>query len=194
MLKLSNRNQLFLGLFFVLLMAVSRGHHFESLQQLPAASLAIFFLAGIYIKKSWFFPLLLVEAALIDYVVITFGDVSSFCVTPAYAMLILAYGAMWLGGVWYSNRHENTWITFLPLALSVIVAVFLSEVISSGSFYFLSDRFADTNMTEMLARLIKYSPNALANTVFYVGCAALIHMMIVAIKSVSSADNSESAS
>ncbi|MFK8067542.1 MAG: hypothetical protein AB8D52_04785 [Gammaproteobacteria bacterium] len=194
MLKISNRNQLFLGLFFVLLMAVSRGHHFESLQSLPSASLAIFFLAGIYIKKSWFFSLLLAEAALIDYVVITFGGVSSFCVTPAYAMLILAYGAMWMGGAWYSNRHENRWTTFVPLVLSIVAAVFISEVISSGSFYFLSERFTDTNMTEMMARLIKYSPNALANTAFYVGCAALIHVTLVAIKSVSNEENSDSIS
>lgn len=190
MLKLSNRNQIFIGLFLMLLMVISRGHHFESLQHLPSAALAIFFLAGLYIKRTWFFPVLLAVAALIDYMAINVGGVSSFCVTPAYSMLILAYGTMWMGGRWYSARHQNTWSTLIPLALSLVAAVFVSEIISSGSFYFLSDRFAETSMTEFFARLVKYSPNMLSSTAFYVGSAALIHSVLVAIKSVTEEDQS----
>lgn len=43
MLTLSTRSQIAIGIALVLLMIITRGHHFSSLQNLPGASWAIFF-------------------------------------------------------------------------------------------------------------------------------------------------------
>ncbi len=47
MLILSKQTQIVIGLVLVLLMAVTRGHHFATLNHLPGASWAVFFLAGL---------------------------------------------------------------------------------------------------------------------------------------------------
>ncbi len=69
-----------------LAMAVTRIHHFDVL---PDASWAIFFLAGFWLRGSarWAFPLLMAEAVLVDFVVITQQGMSfwsQYCVSPAY--------------------------------------------------------------------------------------------------------------
>ena len=57
MLDLSRRSQVAIGIVLVLLVAMTRGSHF-SLVNLPSASWAVFFLAGVLLKPRWVFPLL----------------------------------------------------------------------------------------------------------------------------------------
>ena len=90
MLKLTRNNQLIVAFILVLLMAVTRGHHFASLNHLPGASWAVFFLAGAYLRPLWVFPALFLEAALLDFAAISWSGVSSFCVSPAYIFLLPA--------------------------------------------------------------------------------------------------------
>ena len=189
MLKLSDRYQLFIGLFLVLLMVATRGHHLATITHLPDASLAIFFLAGIYITRVWFFPLLLAEAALLDYVVITLGGVSSFCVSAAYVFLIASYGVLWFAGRKYASVHKEQWQTLVPLVLFMVFADGISEVISSGSFYYLSGRFTDPGLAEFAGRLVKYGPGMLTSLAFYVGCAIVIHVIVSTLRSLSTKDH-----
>lgn len=179
MLTLSNRNQLLIGLALALLMIATRGHHFASLEHLPSASWAVFLLAGLYLRPMWVFPALLALAGFLDYVAITWGGVSSFCVTPTYAMLLPAYGTLWLAGRWYARHYSFEWRTIVPLSLAVLIGTTVCEVISSGSFYFFSGRFVDTNVAEFGARLVEFFPASLQSLLFYIAIAAVIHILLI---------------
>jgi hypothetical protein len=179
MLSLSNRQQFILGLLLVALMAFTRGHHFSTINHLPSATLAVFFLAGLYVSSKWLMAILFAEAALLDYAAITFGGVSSFCVSPAYVMLIPAYGSLWLAGHWYTKQYQFSWSTLLPLSLSVVFATAVSQVFSGGGFYFFSGRYTEPTFAEYGERFITYFPSALSNLAFYLALAIAFHIIAV---------------
>ncbi|GGO81451.1 hypothetical protein GCM10011348_20520 [Marinobacterium nitratireducens] len=180
MLQLSSRARLGLGLGLALLMLATRGHHFASLENLPSASWSVFFLAGFYLRSKWAFLALMVEAVLLDVVAVGFQGVSDFCVSAAYPMLLPAYGALFLGGRWFAGQYRPQLSALLPLVLSVLVASSLCQLISSGSFYFFSGRFADPTLAELGQRLLRYGPRSLASMGFYIGTAALLHAAVLA--------------
>ena len=177
MLTLSRTHQIILGLGLAALVIATRGHHFASINSLPSASLAVFFLAGLYLRPTWVFPALLALCAGLDYSAITFGGVSSFCVTPAYALLLPAYGAMWLAGHWVAKRYSFSMSTLLPLLGSVAVAATISELLSSGGFYFFGGRYANPTLAEFGSRLAKYFPHQLENLAFWLGIALVVHVV-----------------
>lgn len=94
MLSLSQRQQWLIAACLLLLMLVTRGHHFASVDALPSASWAVFFLAGLYLSRGLWFPIFLVLAATLDFAAIYWGGVSSYCVSPAYSFLLPAYGSL----------------------------------------------------------------------------------------------------
>jgi hypothetical protein len=167
----------------------SRSDHFAGELQLhlPDASAAVFFLAGVYLRPMWIAAALLVEAALIDYTAIAVGGVSSFCTSPAYGFLLPAYGALWLAGRWYAKtpnkevRHRFAFSTLLPLAASVVIGGVVSELFSSGGFYFFSGRF-EPNVAEFGARIARYFPSSLSTLAFYVAVAAIVHAALGAVR------------
>jgi hypothetical protein len=154
---------------------------------LPDASAAVFFLAGVYLRPIWMLPALLVEAALIDYLAIAVGGVSSFCISPAYGFLLPAYGALWLAGRWYAKtsnkqvRHRLAFSTLLPLAAGVVTGGLVSDLFSSGGFYFFSGRF-EPNLAAFGARIARYFPSSLATLAFYVAVAAIVHAAFGAVR------------
>lgn len=176
MLVLASRTQLMIGIGLAALIAATRGHHVDLLNHLPSASWAAFFLAGVYVRSLWLFPALLAEAAVLDYAAITWGGLSSFCVSPAYGFLLPAYGALWGAGRWYANRHHEKLSTLIPLAMSALIGVLLCELLSSGSFYYLSGRFEQTNLAGFGERVVRFFPRALLAFLFYVGAASLLHV------------------
>jgi len=175
MLTLSTRSQIGIGLALVLLMIITRGHHFASMHNLPGASWAIFFLAGVYLRSAW--PLLGFFAMtwLLDYAGYTWGGTSGFCLTPAYIFLLPAYTSLWLAGRWYANQHQFAWRTFIPLSFSIFVGLTLCELFSSGGFYFFSGRFEETTLLEFSERLIRFFPMYIESFVFYAGIAIVTH-------------------
>lgn len=187
MLQLSSRAQLGLGLGLALLMLATRGHHFASLENLPSASWSVFFLAGFYLRSKWAFPALMAEAVLLDFIAVGFQGVSDFCVSAAYPMLLPAYGSLWLGGLWFARRYRPQLSSLLPLSLAVLAASGACELISSGSFYFFSGRFADPTLAEFGLRLLRYGPLSLESMAFYIGIAALLHAATIAVKGLKSA-------
>ena len=179
MFTLSNRQQIAVGLLLIALMAFTRGHHFSTINHLPSASWAVFFLAGFYVSSKALFPLLLLEAGLLDYAGITYGGVSSACISPAYIMLLPAYASLWFAGKWYKNRYQFNWPNLLPLTASVVVASAVSTVLSGGGFYFLSGRYPEPTLVEYGARFINYFPSSLSNIVFYIALAMAFHVLAV---------------
>lgn len=179
MLTVSPRHQILIGVALFVFMAATRSHHFASLLHLPDASWAVFFLAGIYVRPGWVFFAMLLEAALLDYAAISWGGVSSFCISPAYGFLVPAYGALWLAGRWYSRRHGWSWASLIPLGGSALTGAALCDILSGGGFYFFSGRFVETSLAEWGLRLLQYFPPFLIAMAFYLGVAAITHVVLV---------------
>jgi hypothetical protein len=166
---------------FVALMAATRFHHFGSAISLPDASLAVFFIAGFYLRSSWLLVALLALAALIDYLAISVGGVSDWCVTPAYFFLIPTYAVMWFAGRWVGARHRETWMALAPLAAALAVSVTVAFVISNVSFYFLSGRLPETGLMEYGLLIMKYFPLYAGSAFAYVAAAVALHVAVAAL-------------
>jgi len=175
-----NHSKPFWPLFLTLtiLMAATRSHHFAGITHLPDASWAVFFLAGFYLRPVWVFGALLALAGVSDYLAISQFGVSDFCVSAAYGFLLPAYGALWFAGRRYAGHYRWQWTTLPWLAGFALVGAAISEMLSSGSFYFLSGRFADTNLNEFAGRLALYFPQALEGLALYLGAAVIAHVAL----------------
>lgn len=170
-----------IGMLLVLVMAVTRSHHFGSIVNLPDASLAVFFLAGFYLRSPLVLLGLLGEALLIDYVVTTYAGVSDWCITPAYYFLVPAYAAIWFTGRWYATRHRQSWSTLIPLVAALAVGVLLAFAISNLGFYMFSGRTPGMEAMEYVVRVSKYFPSYAMSTFIYVAIAALMHALATAL-------------
>ncbi len=185
MLKLSTRHQIVIGIALAALMLATRGQHFPTVKQmLPSASWAVFFLAGVYLRPAWVLAALFGLASLLDFAAINWQGVSDYCVSPAYIALIPAYAVLWFGGRWFAGRYSVKPVALLWLAASVLVSVFVCELISSGSFYFFSGRFAEPTLTEFAGRIVKYFPSFLGSTAFWIATAALVHTAVVVTRDI----------
>ena len=182
MMNLSIRNQLTTGVVLMLLMIVTRGHHFSSLHSLPGASWAVFFLAGVYLRAVWPLAGLFILTWILDFSAYTWGGASSFCLTSAYVFLLPAYSGLWYAGRWYARRHQFEWQTVLPLSLSLMIGAAVCELFSSGGFYFFSGRFEETTFAEFGQRLIQYFPHYVGSLIFYIGITAVIHTLFINIR------------
>jgi len=178
MTQLAPRHQIWLGLALAALMTATRSQHFAALHHLPEASWAVFFLAGVFLSSRWAFPALCGLAFASDWLAVTWLGVSSFCVTPAYAMLLPAYGVLWLAGRWYARRLSARPAALPPLAGALLGSALVAELLTSGGFYFLGGRFAEPTLAGFLPRLGQYFPSALGALFLYVGLAALVYGLV----------------
>ena len=167
-----------IALLLALLMVATRFHHFGSATHLPDASLAVFFLGGFYLRRPALLGCYLAQAALIDYLAITLGGVSDWCVTPAYSFLIPTYASLWLGGVWYARRHQMEWRTLAPFFGAVALGVSAAFLISNASFYVLSGYFPEMGWIEYASRVAKYFPPYAAAAAAYIVLAAALHVLV----------------
>jgi hypothetical protein len=175
MTTLSARNQVWAGLALAGLMLATRSSYLSGVHHMPNASWAVFFLAGVYLRPAWAFGALLTGAATSDYVAITFGGVSAFCVTPAYAMLLPAYGSLWLAGRWTSRQNLDGWSALAALAGAALLSAATAELLSSGGFYFLGGRYVDPTLAEFGERFVRYFPRNLVSLAIYLSLAGVVH-------------------
>lgn len=176
MFTLSPKNQWLVGGVLLLAMLITRAHVTDHLLD---ASWAVFFLAGFYLRNALAFGVFMVTAVLIDYVAITKFGVSDFCVSQAYVALVPAYAALYVAGRWFAGQYQGeTLVSLGKLVLAVVVGFALAELISSGSFYFLSGKFADVSMAEFGNRLMKYAPHGLYVTGLYVTVGTFVHVAV----------------
>jgi len=183
MLSLPSPQQHPIGIPLALIKALTRSHHWATLHSLPDVSWAAFFLAGVYLRAFWIAPVLMLGAALADYVAITWGGVSSFCISPAYVALVPAYGALFLAGRIYARHHRLSWSALPWLVGSALAGAVLAELFSGGGFYFFSGRFAEPSLGEFIPRLVKYFPHMLSTMAAYLGLAAVIHVAVASLRS-----------
>ena len=181
MLNLSARQQIAISLVLVLMMLFTRSHHWASIHSLPDASWAIFFLLGVYVRALWVVPVLITASVTIDYVAITWGGVSDFCVSPAYWLLIPAYLVLFAGGRFYARRHRLSLLGLARLVGVALAVVMVAELLTSGGFYFFSGRFAEPTLAGFVPRFEQYFPPMLGTFALYLGVAATVHVALAAV-------------
>jgi hypothetical protein len=165
----------------VLLMAATRVNHFVPV---PDASWAVFFIAGFYLKGAvrWAFPLLMIEAVLVDYFVISGQGISfwdHYCVSAAYWFLVPAYLTLWIGGAVLRSQYRGLHLRELGLLVaSFLVALSASYVISNGSFYWISDSVPEPRtLSAWLVNLGDWYLPYLKTQTLYVAIAASLHVL-----------------
>lgn len=177
MLELSRRSQVAIGIVLVLLVAMTRGSHF-SLVNLPSASWAVFFLAGVLLKPRWVFPLLFLQTTFMDIMSVGWTNAGHHCMTVAYWMLLPAYAALWFGGRLYARWHREQLSSLLVLIPTVLSSALVCQLFSSGGFYFFSGRYDTPTFPGMLERIATYYPQYLSSMALYVGAAAVIYIVL----------------
>lgn len=174
-----------LGIFFALalVMAATRAHHFGPL---PDASWAVFFLGGFWLRGAgrWAFPLLMAEAVLVDYFVITGQGIpfwSHYCVSPAYWFLVPSYFTLWMGGSWLARREQGLRLSTLGLAAgALLVSEAACYLISNGSFYWLSASVpAPRTFAAWGANLMDWYLPFLGVAAVYVAIGAVLHVVVI---------------
>lgn len=174
-MNLSPRTQLLIGIALAALMAMTRGQHFATLN-LPSASWAVFLLAGVLLKPRWVFPALFIEASMLDFAAIQWAGVSDWCMSPAYWMLVPAYGSLWLGGRLYAGWHSDRLSSLALLAATVAVSALVCYLFSGGGFLFFSGRYPEPTLALLAERIAFYYPRYLGSLALYVGLAALLYV------------------
>ncbi len=170
----SSRAQLYVGLGLAALLWLTRGQHFGGLD-LPSASWAAFFLAGVLLKPRWVFAALFSLASLVDFVAIGWLGVSDWCLSPAYWALVPAYGSLFFGGRLYARLHRDSLSGIATLSAVAVLSAFVCYVISGGSFLYFSGRFAEPTLAMLGEHIATYYPAYLASMSFYVGVAAVLY-------------------
>lgn len=164
------------------LMAATRFNHFGSAISLPDASLAIFFLGGLYLAtlaraSIAAFIVLIVEAGLVDYYAVSIQGVSDWCMTPAYWFLIPTYGSLWLAGRWFALRHAIEGRGLVGLALTAWAAISFAFIFSNAAFYLFSEYFAGMSAVEYASRVAQYYGSYVSAALLYIACAVGIQMV-----------------
>jgi hypothetical protein len=174
------RQQLAVGLILGAVMAATRFNHFGSPLNLPDASLAIFFLAGLYLARSIWFPIFIVEAGLMDWASIA-GGVSDWCVTAAYGFLIPTYAALWFAGRWYRRHARMEWRTLMPLVGALGLGLMTAFTISNGSFYLFSGYFTELAWSDYVRGVVGYFPAYAGYALLYTTMALCVHAAVLAL-------------
>jgi hypothetical protein len=169
-------------LLLALVMAATRLHHFSVI---PDASWGIFFLAGFWLRGSarWAFVLLIAEAVLIDFFVITGQGLdfwTHYCVSPAYWSMPAYFGALWFGGSWLAAHQHGLRASTLGLAVgALLVSEAACYLISNGSFYWLSNAVPlPRSTTSWMSNLGDWYLPFLGTTALYVGIGAVLHVAV----------------
>lgn len=168
-----------------LVMAATRINHFAPL---PDASWAVFLAAGFYLRGQWrwAFPLLLGEAVLIDYLVISGQGLhfwSHYCMSPAYLVLLLAYPLLWFAGAFLRGRYSGLDLRSLALLVgTAFVAINLFYLVSNGSFYWLGDSVPlPRSFGAWIENLGDWYPTYLRINAIHVAAIAAAHVAVATI-------------
>ena len=164
----SNGSGWILGLL-ILVMAATRFHHEGTAFVLPDASLAVFFLAGLLLRDSRVFLILLILAFLIDFVAITAMGVSGYCVSPAYVFMAPTYAVMWGAGRWLQlNAIGDSWqVHPLKLVGALALSTTVAFIISNASFYWFSGKVPAVDVAAYFTSLMNDFPMYLGASLVY---------------------------
>lgn len=147
------------------IMLLTRGSHVMTHVSLPDASLALFLIGGLLLRKLGWFALFTLLATVIDFSAAAVNSYFAFCLTAGYWGMLPTYGIMWLAGMWL-GRQSNRLDAF-KFTLASVVATFLSFVISTQTYYLFSGRFPNSGLLETIGHGWSYLPSYMAYTAMY---------------------------
>ncbi|KOR42109.1 hypothetical protein ADT25_15445 [Xanthomonas oryzae] len=164
-LSRSSERRLFIA--SMLAMTTIRFHHASDWLHLPGASMAVFFLGGLALRRHGYFGVLLVLSVAIDWAAVRLAGGSDFCTTAAYAALPVAYGVLWYAGRAYHARvRPGAASPAIAWGLGTLAAV-LSFLISNGAFYWWGGRYTDPHWAQYLQRAWQWGPVFVRTTALY---------------------------
>lgn len=175
MKPLSRSSAVTVLLALLVLMLATRFKHFGDVLHLPDASMAVFFLGGLYLRRHVLFGVFMALAVALDWVSISYAGVSDFCVTVAYSFLLPAYAVLWYGGRQYAAYLQGSAVSLIGAFGVALLAATLSFAISNGAFYWFGGRYAEPHFSEYVARLWQWGPLFVRTTLSYIAVALVAH-------------------
>lgn len=169
--------------FFMLL---TRGSHVLTHVSLPDASLALFLLGGLLLKRWAWFVAFFGLATFIDFGAAALDPLQGFCLTNGYWGLIPSYAALWFGGIWLSKQGNP--FAALPFTLVSLSATFIAFVVSTQTYYLFSGRFPAEGLIESMKHGWNYLPDWMAVNAAYFG---LVLIVVALVRSAKSSQTSE---
>ena len=169
--------------FFMLL---TRGSHVLTAVSLPDASLVLFLLGGLFLKRAGWFAIFFVLTAVIDFGAAALDPAQGFCLTNGYWGLIPAYGTMWLGGLWLSAKQDA--FAAIPYVATGLIATLMAFVISTQTYYLFSGRFPNNGVLETMKYGWDYLPSYLGFTAMYF---AVVWLAVRGLRSIKPAQESK---
>jgi hypothetical protein len=112
-------------------------------------------------------PFLFLEAAALDYLAIQHFNVSDWCMSPAYLFLMPTYALLWFAGRYCSRFKTLNGVEFLYSVGLAIAASSGAFVVSNGSFYLFSGRYADLSVLHYAASVGQYYLPYLSSALLY---------------------------
>jgi len=129
------------------------------LLHLQDASMAVFFLGGLLLRRPLAFAALALLALGIDVLVFSRTDMLHICLSPAYAFLVPAYALLWFGGRALTGRFDGSARALVLISLAGVACAIASFAISNGSFYALSGLFGELSAAGFGAQFLRYAPS-----------------------------------
>jgi hypothetical protein len=178
--NLTLKNQLLIAIAIAFFMLLTRGSHTLTPFSLPDASLVLFLLGGLWLKRIGWFAAFFALAAVIDFGAAALDPAQGFCLTNGYWGLIPSYGAMWLGGLWLARQKDV--FAPVPYALVSMFTTFVAFVISTQTYYLFSGRFPAHGLIESLKHGWEYLPSWMGFTAMYLAVVWLSVALLRSIK------------
>ena len=147
------------------IMLLTRGSHVLTHLWLPDASLALFLIGGMLLRKLNWFVLFAVLATLIDFGAAAADSYFAFCLTAGYWGMLPTYAVMWLAGMWLGRQNNR--LDALKFTLAGCISTFLAFVISTQTYYLFSGRFPNTGLLETIQYGWNYLPTHMGYTAMY---------------------------
>lgn len=183
--KLSLQQKLAVGAMVAFCMLLTRSSHALTAIALPDASLVLFLLGGLLLRRAVWFVAFFLLASIIDFGVAAIDPWQAFCLTDGYWGLIPAYGAMWLGGRWLARRTDP----FAPIVYAAIalISTVVAFTISTQTYYLFSGRFPNNGVLETMQHGWNYLPGYLAVSAMYFVLVWIVARVLRQFKLVSTA-------
>ena len=186
--KTLNTKPLLIAAAIAFFMLLTRGSHTLTPFSLPDASVVLFLLGGLYLRRAAWFVAFFVLATIIDFGAAALDPIQGFCLTNGYWGLIPAYGVMWLGGHYLSSLAKQKEVfaasrnAAVPYALVSMLTTFIAFVISTQTYYLFSGRFPAQGVIESLKHGWEYLPSWMGFSAMYFAIVWLCVALLRSIK------------
>ena len=149
-------------LIIVFLMVLTRGSHLLTSISLPDASFALFLMGGMLLKKPKWFISIFAASVLIDLITLSINPTDQIPINLGYLGLLPSYGIMWLIGLYVSKTKD-----ILKFAIFSSLGTFVSFMISTQTYYLLSNKFPGITIQESIQTGWEYFPHSFIYTMSY---------------------------